>query len=183
MMIESDLRGLAEHWLEEHGDYLFAYARRQQITREAAEDLVQETLLAGLLGHSKFRQDSSVRTWLSSILRHKVIDHLRKESRLESMTQEEIPTFNAWGKWFTPPKGGPDVLEEVYLKSAMNFLKVCLKGLHERAQRLFLLAEVEGIPPQELAQNLSLTPENVRIILHRTRLKLRQCLLTKGVQL
>jgi RNA polymerase sigma-70 factor, ECF subfamily len=66
-------------WLQEHGDYLFAYALLRVRRREVAEDLVQETLLAGMQRFDTFQARSSVRTWLVGILKHKIVDHFRKD--------------------------------------------------------------------------------------------------------
>ncbi len=68
----------ASAWLEEHGDALYGYAKARVGTRELAEDLVQETLLAALQSRDRFAGRSSVRTWLFSILRHKIVDVYRR---------------------------------------------------------------------------------------------------------
>jgi RNA polymerase sigma-70 factor (ECF subfamily) len=70
--------GDALAWLEQHGDELYHYARGRVGTRELAEDLVQDTLPAALQSFDRFQNRSSVRTWLCSILRHKILDHYRR---------------------------------------------------------------------------------------------------------
>jgi len=68
-------------WVERHGDALFAYALLQVGDRDSAEDLVQETLVAALAARASFRGAASERTWLTGILRHKLVDQ----------------SLNAWG--------------------------------------------------------------------------------------
>ena len=74
-----------ETWVDQYGDYLFRYALTRLQDSAAAEDLVQETFLAALNARENFEGRSSVTTWLTGILKHKLIDHLRKESREQSV--------------------------------------------------------------------------------------------------
>ena len=66
--------------LDDHGDYLMNFAVKKTSDRELSVDLIQDTLLSGIENISKFRGDSSIRTWLTSILNRKIIDHWRKKS-------------------------------------------------------------------------------------------------------
>ncbi|HKI69022.1 MAG TPA: sigma factor, partial [Verrucomicrobiae bacterium] len=68
-------------WVELHGDYLFRYALIRVRNATVAEDLVQETLLAALQARDRFTGEHSERSWLTGILRHKVLDHFRQQSR------------------------------------------------------------------------------------------------------
>src|SRR5271165_1791769 len=72
------VRDDASAWLERHGDALYCYARARVGACDLAEDLVQETLLAALEARQQFAGRSSVRTWLFSILRHKIVDLYRR---------------------------------------------------------------------------------------------------------
>src|SRR5215472_18275796 len=78
---EASATGHSFEWLEAHADYLFNLAVGQVGDKTAAEDLVQETFLAALKARDSFRGQSSDRTWLVGILRHKIYDHLRRICR------------------------------------------------------------------------------------------------------
>src|SRR5262249_55627616 len=65
-------------WVERHGDYLYRFAAAAVRHRQAAEDLVQETLLAAWRGRTGFAGGASERTWLTAILKRKVVDWLRR---------------------------------------------------------------------------------------------------------
>src|ERR1700709_246411 len=67
-------------WVKAHADYLYAYTRARINDEEQARDLVQETFLAALEKADKFEGKSSERTWLTAILRNKIIDVYRKKS-------------------------------------------------------------------------------------------------------
>ena len=109
-------RSDAASWLEVHGDALYRYARARTGSREAAEDLVQETLLAALEARDRFQNLSSVRTWLLSILRHKIIDHYRRREPGRQPAQDDIEKtdtqaimsrfFTGDGFWCEPPCAG-----------------------------------------------------------------------------
>jgi RNA polymerase sigma-70 factor (ECF subfamily) len=70
-----------ERWLDDHGDALLGYACARVRDRDAAEDLVQETLLAAWRARASFAGKSSERTWLIGILKHKLADHWRRLAR------------------------------------------------------------------------------------------------------
>src|ERR1700712_5717640 len=69
-----------QHWVSAHADYLYAFARVRIADEEQAKDLVQETFLAALQRVDKFEGKSSERTWLTAILKNKIIDVYRKKS-------------------------------------------------------------------------------------------------------
>src|SRR6267378_3268881 len=58
--------------------YLLRYAGLQLRDRHTAEDVVQETLLAALAGEASFGGRSNLRTWLTGILKHKIVDAIRR---------------------------------------------------------------------------------------------------------
>ena len=79
-----------ERWIDDHGDVLYRYALARVRKPELAQDLVQETLLAAMRGYEKFGGQSSVRSWLCGILKHKLCDHYRKRDRETSFTDLEF---------------------------------------------------------------------------------------------
>jgi len=81
------------NWLDAHGDVLYRYALSRVRNHSTAEDLVQDTLLAGMKSVHRFTGASTLRTWLVSILKHKIIDYMRKAKR-EFSTDDE--TMGDW---------------------------------------------------------------------------------------
>ena len=65
-------------WIDLYSDYLFNYTISRVNDRDIAQDLVQDTFLAGLKSMKNFKGEASERTWLISILKRKIIDHYRK---------------------------------------------------------------------------------------------------------
>src|SRR6187431_1301468 len=66
--------------------YLLRVAQLQLRDRDQAEDVVQETLLAALEAQAKYAGKSSVKTWLTGILKHKVVDAIRRKQREPSVS-------------------------------------------------------------------------------------------------
>jgi RNA polymerase sigma-70 factor (ECF subfamily) len=149
----------------------------------AAEDAVQETLLAAFKGRGQFAGRSSERTWLIGILNNKIVDILRRRAREREWDQvgagdgdlEEL-LFAADGHWRHAPAswGDPDaVLEQQRFWAA--FIR-CLELLPARQAQAFTLCELDGLAGAEAGKVLGLTPTNIWVVLHRARLRLRECL-------
>lgn len=171
----------ALRWLEDHGDALYAYALQRVRNPDAAEDLVQETLLAGLAGLERFGGQSAERTWLMGILKHKLIDHLRKSIRQRPLSELDVDVtsefFTEHGHWkVSGPawEGRPEsAIENQEFRQALDR---CLAKLPARLAQLFWLREAEDVGTEQLCQELGITPTNVWTMLHRARLGLRRCL-------
>jgi RNA polymerase sigma-70 factor (ECF subfamily) len=183
-----------EELVAEHSDYLFRYARRYCDQRELAEDIVQDALLAAVKGFPSFKGNSSVRTWLTSILRHKIIDYLRSKPRREIPISQEVKWADdkmsdifgtlstnfaeypdhflmnrAPGAWNESPES---ILSQ---KDFFKSFQSCVSKLPDRLRDIFLLREVEEIDAGEIAAQLGISVGNVRVILHRARVLLRDC--------
>lgn len=170
-------------WLSDHGDALYAYARSRVGRRELAEDLVQETFLAAVKSPMSFRGDASVRTWLVSILKRKVVDHYRKsstsrEAENESFrgSQEHQSSFTSSGKWKNAPsvwKTPPEILED---REFWLIFESCLGKLPNPLSSAFKLRELDGIEAETLKGPDPASAGNIRVRLHRARHLLRSCL-------
>jgi RNA polymerase sigma-70 factor (ECF subfamily) len=171
-------------WVDTHGDVLYRFALLRVKDPHVAEDLVQETFISALEGLDAFRGSSSVRTWLVGILKHKIIDHFRRNAReivstdltaLDGETDDE--TFNRWEQWRHPPSSwreAPDNLLED--KEFWKVFVKCLDGLPESFRRAFALREMDGLNTEEVCKILGVTATNLWVLLHRARGKLRNCL-------
>ncbi len=173
-----------ERWLQEHGDALYRFALIQVRNTHQAEELVQVTLLAALESCDRFSGQSSVRTWLIGILKHKVLDHFRRESRIEynDWIEEEhdahdnASEFAANGHWQTPVAdwGNPEQLQEN--QEFWIFLQRCLEQLPSHLARIYFLRELMEASTEEICKELSVSATNLWTSLHRARTGLRKCL-------
>jgi RNA polymerase sigma-70 factor (ECF subfamily) len=172
-----------EKWVARHGDYLYRYALSRVGDRAAAEDVVQETLVAALRGWYRFQGRSRLRTWLTGILKYKIIDHLRSRRRelptedAERLADAAAPDFDHKGRWKTRPHGwGSDALSAIERKEFRAFLFECLAGLPERTARIFVLREMQEHTTEEICAEMGISATNSWTMLHRARMALRRCL-------
>ncbi len=171
--------------IERERAYLLRYARLQLRDPAQAEDAVQETLLAALEGVARFAGKSSLRTWLTGILKHKIIDHLRRAGREQPLTgagddrpeAEAVDAlFAADGHWrdFPAQWGNPDAaLENSRFWVAFE---ECALRLPTRTAKVFMMREIMDMPTEEICKELGITATNCWVMLHRARLTLRECL-------
>lgn len=173
-----------ETWLEDHGDYLFRYALLRVSRRGIAEDLVQETFLTAWRARNAFAGRSSEKTWLTGILRHKILDHLRKFKHDHQPADSDCDLencFDEWEHWSAKSPLRPELWSQdpSILMENREFeeaLEDCLSVLAPRAAESFLLHEVEEMKPKEIARILQVSTTNVYTLLHRARFQLRACL-------
>jgi len=176
----------ARTWLAEHGDYLFRVARRQLHSDELAEDAVQETLLAALSAQARYTGDASPRTWLTGILKHKIVDLIRRNVReveipRDAEGEEAIDLlFKQDGHWAEPlrPWGNPHT--EAETGQLRRVLNECADRLKPLMAQVFSLRELAGMETEEICKELNITPTNCWVLLHRARLFMRQCLELNG---
>jgi len=175
-----------ETWLSQHGDYLFRFAMVKLRDEHLAEDAVQETLLAALQGHQNFSGNSALRTWLVGILKHKIVDIIRKKVREPTLVNVDEPIdwaddvatdsmFDNTGHWVTPCQdwGDPDkVLEQ---KRFWKVLTECLKRLPPQLALLYSMREISGMETDDICKDLNISTTNSWVMLHRARLGLKQC--------
>ncbi|MCG3120885.1 MAG: RNA polymerase sigma factor YlaC [bacterium] len=179
-----------ETWVDQHGDYLFSYALLRLRNRELAEEIVQETFLAALKNYKNFAQQSSERTWLVGILKHKVVDHFRRSQRERPVADFEMgvdddEAFRSSGEWADhwTPEGAPkawsdDPSQLVEQKEFWEIFNRCLSQLPPRLAEVFALREVDGLSSDEVCEILKITPNNLWVMLHRARVLLRRGLET-----
>lgn len=166
-------------WLEKYGDYLYGFALSRLHNEAVAEDLVQETLLAALQTRQKFSNNSSEKTWLTAILKHKIIDHFRHVSRQVSFASDEAENdfFDESGNWSEEPADWQATPEDLLeRKEFQAVLHRCLADLPKNMATVFILREIEGLDGKEICEILNLSPNNLWVMLHRARLQLRQAL-------
>jgi RNA polymerase sigma-70 factor (TIGR02943 family) len=175
-----DVDALATKWVENHGDYLFNFAVGQVRDPNAAEDIVQDTLLAALKSRNTFRGRSSERTWLVAILRHKICDHLRKTCRERaslvdsSNTQHESAAFDECFCWIHQVAAESALpSRHIELAEFREHLEKALGELPPRVAQVFRLYAVEERPSQEVCDRLDISKNNLWVMLHRARRQLR----------
>ena len=173
----------SEQDIQQHRPYLIRYALLQLRNPEQAEDVVQETLLAALEGRARFAGNSSLKTWLTGILKHKILDAIRRKSREQPLAAagdedgEALDTlFKSDGHWEQMPATWGDPEAALENRKFWEIFELCSRLMPERTARVFMLREVMEMSTEEICQEFAITPTNLWVILHRARLALRECL-------
>jgi RNA polymerase sigma-70 factor, ECF subfamily len=178
-----------DRWVDCHGDYLFQYALARVREPAVAEDLVQDTFLAALKSRDRFRGQSSERTWLVGILRHKLFDYLRRKGReapqeKDLLQDEESRRMHSsgWSKgcWIKEevPSDWVSPADSLCEKEFWVVLDKCCSKLPKAVARVFLLREMDGMESRDICETLDISQSNLWVMLHRARLALQRCLQT-----
>ncbi len=174
-----------EQWVSEYADYLYAFALKRITDPDLCKDLVQDTFMSAIKSLSKFAGSSSERTWLTSILKNKIIDLYRKKSKeigfIEDLSKDADTDsfFEANGHWkqeYLPQSWGiedKDYLEEKELK---NILEQCIKKLPSLWAMVINMNYLEEEDSKKICKELRISASNFWVILHRAKLSLRGCI-------
>lgn len=167
---------------------MLRFAQLQVADRALAEDLVQDSIETALRKSSSFTGASSLKTWVFAILRNRIIDHMRRASRcvnVSSLAGEGADLdgfldgiFSHQGGWRNglQPASWPTPDEAMESRQFWAVLEACLATLPAQTSRVFVMREVLGLEPGEICQQLGISAGNCHVILHRARMRLRNCL-------
>lgn len=174
-------------WVDEYGDYLYRYAYSRLRDVNAAEEVVQETFVAGVRYIHQFSGQGSERGWLLAILKRKIIDFVRARSKqARTMLEDQFdPTeqlFDENGRWKKGllPDMSPD--RHMQARELWDIVKDCLSQLPQGQADVFVLSVMEEVDSDEICRQLGITPSNLWVRLHRARLSLAKCVAAKWYQ-
>jgi len=183
-----DLAGLRNRDHQAFESLVTKYHRQMLIVARAiigdsvAEEVVQEAWVSIYNALPSFEGRSSIKTWIYTIVSNQAKTRLRKESRLINMNDlgEDIymknERFNENGGWSSPPPFWdtelPDELLEI--DQLRHCIEKTLELLPDLQKSVFLLRDIEQQSLKEICNMLHITDSNVRVLLHRARVKLMQ---------
>lgn len=175
-----------ETWVDRYADYLYSIALYRVSDSNAAEDLVQETFVAALTAREQFKGKSSEKTWITSILKNKILDYFRKRYREKADQIEDIDMLpldqffdnrNNWTvkpqRWYRTPE------KRVEDSQFMDVLQKCLETISPKQADAFRLREIDQSSTEEICKVLNISTTNFWVLMHRARLFMRRCLETR----
>lgn len=175
-----------EKWVDEYADYLYNFALKRLNDEALAQDLVQDTFLSALEKANVFRAESSERSWLTAILKNKIVDTYRKranalsgETRIGTVEDEPEffdPELNNWKKEHWPAPFGVEDEDALHNKEFMNVLRKCLVKLPSLWMSVFKLKHLDEEETGFICKKLRITSANYWVIIHRAKVNLRSCL-------
>lgn len=184
---EQKLQSIFKNWVEEFGDDLYSWAYYKTSCQLTSEDIVQDTFLSAFKNYKGFKENSTPKTWLFSILNNKIIDHYRKNGRKKKMeynisekTGFEITDnlFNQNNNWKSTAID-PMWTEELSLLDNEDFrqeLAGCMDQLPHKWKTSITSKYMSDKNSSEICQKLNITKSNYWQIIHRSKLLLKDCL-------
>lgn len=175
---------------------MLRFARMQLRDGAAAEDMVQEALMAAMASAKSFAGRSAFKTWMFAILRNKIVDHIRASSReicgsdlagspdMDAGLEEFDVLFNRRGLWNPDdrPATWSDPEASFEQDAFWTVFDLCMNNLPEHIARVYTMRELLELETAEICAELGITSNNCFVILHRARLGLRECLESRWFQ-
>jgi RNA polymerase sigma-70 factor (TIGR02943 family) len=158
---------------------------RLQLRNDAwAEDAVSETLVSALEGADRFGGMSQVKTWVVGILKHKIIDQFRRcgrEVSIEAAAEAaQVETFDELftqdGHRIHQPLNWGDPEAAYSRVQFFDILQMCVEDLPAALGRVFMMREWLEWDTDRICKEADITSTNCFVMLHRARLRLRECL-------
>lgn len=174
-------------FLDEIRRQMIRFATLQLGDEHLAEDAVQEALIGALKNADSFGGRAALKTWVFAILKNKIADTLRQKQKLvyagsllgeEDDEQDLSELFDRKGYWQADERpvawGNP----EASLREGQfwRVFETCLDGLPPKLARVFMMREFVELDADEICAELDLTVSNLHVMLHRSRLRLRECI-------
>lgn len=146
-----------------------------------AEEAVQEAWMAVIRHLPGFRGDASLKTWLFTIVGNEAKSRLRKARRevpLDGVGDDGAPRlsnerFDATGHWLTaPPLWEHDSPEGLLsFEDFQRCLEKVIEYLPANQRAAMAMCDMDGMPLEEICNILGVSASNVRVLIHRARLK------------
>lgn len=164
---------------------LLRFAQSKLANAAWAEDAVSETILAAVEKPGSFGGRSRLKTWLVGILKFKLVDQLRHHGREltvlareddEDLEDLEDLLFAPDGHWRQMPADWGDGFAALQRQEFFDVLALCHENLPALQARVFMMREWLELDAAQICEELSITPSNLWVLLHRARLRLRGCL-------
>ena len=172
-----------ETWVDSYADYLYSYALYRVSDSDIAEELVQETFVAALAARSSFKGNATEKTWITSILKKKILDFYRKRYRDRTDTVEDVEAlpvdqfFDDGGHWAVPPQRWDENPEQKFEETEfLRILTKCLETINPKQADAFRLKEINQADTEVICKILNISPTNYWVLIHRARLFMRRCL-------
>ena len=149
---------------------------------------MQQTFLEGFKARARFKGEVSEKSWLFTILRHNLIDLLRRKTVFaagmeESDAADGLPEAfedsgfrrGNWKAGFEPVEFRSPETELVDAEFWKTFHR-CVSKLPAKIARVVLLRELDRLPAEEICSIAGVSRSNFWVMCHRARVALQQCL-------
>ena len=151
-----------------HRPYLVRFAMRRLRDPMLAEDAVHDVFEAVLSGKATFAGRAALRSWLTAVLKHKIVDTMRRSPLHESLTEGD--EGEAAGHDVACPMPGPEQVAEQrqLLERTLAAIEALPAGLRDAIR----LRAIEERSAAAACRELGISEENLFVRVHRARKRL-----------
>lgn len=182
-----------DDFLQDLRRQMLRFATVQLSDSHLADDVVQEALMGALKGTQSFRGQAAIKTWVFAILKNKIADALRQKNRnteARALLQEDeesedyLDAFRPNGHWqpASRPAAWSHPQEALDQTQFWLVFELCLEHLPDKQGRAFMMREFVELSTEEICQEMNVSLSNLNVLLHRARMRLRECLNIKWFQ-
>lgn len=170
-------------WVDLYSDMLYNFALTRVNDHELSKDLVQDTFVSAIKGLDNFQRKSTVKTWLFSILKRKIIDHWRKQESRKTKPMSSLGTDTVTGEERVIERQNQGAISEIEVnydnKELRSAIMGCIQELPEKWKGIIIDKLVEERKSEEVCKEHDITPSNLWVIVHRAKIQLKGCLQQK----
>jgi RNA polymerase sigma-70 factor (ECF subfamily) len=175
-----EYKDVLDDWVNNYTAELLSRTIYKISNVESAKDIVQETFLAAAKNIHSFKHKSKAKTWLFSILDNKIADYYRKKYRQDTKVDVDISMFfTKNGEWINEKQPQEWNNSENNLLDNLTFIEIlnfCLEHLPYKFNTLIKMKYYSNKKSAEICQELEISTTNMWQIMHRAKLKLRECI-------
>lgn len=170
--------GAFETLVRTHMPMMLRVARRFMHSEEDARDAVQDAFVSAFRSIDKFQSNAQLSTWLHRIVVNACLMRLRTQKRRpEEDIEEHLPRFGDDGHQVPPSESWTETAETILQRTELSgVVRNAIDQLPDTYREVVLLRDIEELSTDEAAQTLGVTPNAVKIRLHRARQALRTLL-------
>lgn len=172
-----------KQWVAKYSDELFGFAFIRVNDEETAKDLLQDTFLSALKNLETFKGEISEKNWLYLILKNKIIDHYKKNSKKSFVQFDDEAELNEffdeqghWKKEALPNQFNKSVESGHHSFEFYEIIEKCKRKLNEIQSNLFSMKFLDEMESEEICKEMEISSSNYWVLIHRIKLKIRKCL-------
>jgi RNA polymerase sigma-70 factor (TIGR02943 family) len=175
-------------WVKTYADYLYSLALIKVSNKETAEDLVQETFLSAFKAKDAFKNESSEKTWLTAILKNKIIDYYRKRDILKEVSSYISDTEKGFDEHFFDEHNGHWLMDagplawreladaKVNSNEFNKIVQYCIQKMPTKLVPVFVAKFLDEAESDFICKEFNITASNYWVIIHRAKVLIRSCL-------
>lgn len=161
-VLAGDTRSFASI-VDRYKDMVYALSMRIAKNREDAEDLTQEIFVKVYMGLPRFKGECRFSTWLFRIAYNQAIE-LKREIQLQTSPIEDLVAFDEEGH-----SPSINAMEELNSQDRIKYIQMALDKMKEKEAFILTLFYLNQHSVAEISEICSVSPANVKVLLHRAR--------------